>query len=56
MRIVEQFIAQFGIVLSHANVSVVPKELANIQGFFEGLTRTGQQMTRPDVGRSTARP
>ncbi len=40
MQIVEQFIDELGGILGDANVSVVPAELANIQGVFEGITRT----------------
>lgn len=41
MQIVEQFIDELGGILAEADVSVVPAELANIQGVFEGLARTG---------------
>ena len=40
MQIVEQFIDELGGILGEADVSVVPSELANIQGVFEGITRT----------------
>ena len=39
MRIVEQFIGRLGEVLKGAKVSVVPADLANIKGVFEGLGR-----------------
>ena len=44
MQIAEQFIDQLGGILADADVSVVPAELANIQGVFEGLARTGDAM------------
>lgn len=39
MQIVEQFIEEFGKILQSANVSVVPSQLANIKGFFDGIGR-----------------
>ena len=39
MRIVEQYIDEFGKILQSANISVVPSQLANIKGFFEGIGR-----------------
>lgn len=44
MHVLEEFIDQFGQILQESNVSVVPRELANIQGIFEGMARTGQTM------------
>jgi len=38
MRLLEQFINQTGKVLKTADVSVVPSELAKLEGFFEGVT------------------
>ena len=37
MRIVEQFIDEFGRIIAYSKVNVVPSQLANIKGFFEGL-------------------
>jgi regulator of protease activity HflC (stomatin/prohibitin superfamily) len=37
MRLLQQFINQTGVILDKADVSVVPSELAKIEGFFEGL-------------------
>ncbi|MCL1146949.1 SPFH domain-containing protein [Shewanella sp. 10N.261.52.F9] len=37
MQLKEQFIAQVGKILEEADVSVVPAELAKIEGFFEGM-------------------
>ena len=44
MHVLEEFIDQFGQILQESNVSVVPRELANIPGIFEGLARTGETM------------
>ena len=41
MRIVEQFIDEFGKILQTSNVSVVPAQLASIRGFFEGMAKVG---------------
>lgn len=47
MRILDQFIEQYGNILKKANISVVPAELANIQAVIQGLG----QLTRhlPEV-------
>jgi regulator of protease activity HflC (stomatin/prohibitin superfamily) len=37
MQLVEQFIEEFGRIMHGAKVSVVPTQLANIKGFFDGL-------------------
>ncbi|MDR0966997.1 MAG: paraslipin [Myxococcales bacterium] len=37
MRLVEQFVDQLGHILDRSRVSVVPSDLANIKGFFEGM-------------------
>ncbi|EGM68529.1 SPFH domain-containing protein [Shewanella sp. HN-41] len=37
MLLKEQFIAQVGKILSDAQVSVVPAEMAKLEGFFEGM-------------------
>lgn len=45
MRIVEQFVGELEKIMGSAQVSVVPAELANIKGFFEGIARTGSVMS-----------
>jgi regulator of protease activity HflC (stomatin/prohibitin superfamily) len=45
MRIVEQFIDEFGKILENSSLTVVPESLANIKGFFEGLGRVTTGMT-----------
>lgn len=39
MQLVEQYINQVGNVMEHANVSVLPSEMANVKAFFEGAER-----------------
>ena len=47
MRVLEQYIEEFGRILHNANVTVVPEQLANIKGFFEGLGRVGTAVGEP---------
>ncbi|WP_206486506.1 stomatin-like protein [Thalassotalea sp. G2M2-11] len=42
MRLLEQFIQQTGDILKTADVSVVPSELAKMEGFFEGIDKVTQ--------------
>lgn len=44
MQVVEQFVDELGDILQSADVSVVPADLAQMQGFFEGVARTGSAM------------
>ena len=37
MRLMEQFIGQTGAILNSADVSVLPSEMAKLEGFFEGM-------------------
>ncbi len=37
MQVIEQFIKEYGKIVQTANISVVPSQLANIKGFFEGI-------------------
>lgn len=46
MQIVEQFIDEIGRVLNQTQVSVVPAELANIRGFFEGINQVSSSMKK----------
>jgi regulator of protease activity HflC (stomatin/prohibitin superfamily) len=48
MRILEQYIEEFGKILNSANVTVVPQQLANIKGFFEGLGKVSTAMGDQD--------
>jgi regulator of protease activity HflC (stomatin/prohibitin superfamily) len=42
MRIVEQFLEEFGKVLSHAKISVLPAKIAELQSYFQGLSTLTQ--------------
>ncbi|MEQ9266800.1 MAG: stomatin-like protein [Balneolaceae bacterium] len=37
-KLVEQYIKEFGNILEHSNVSVLPTETANLKTFFEGVS------------------
>ncbi len=39
MRIVEKFTKELGKIIEESAITVVPRELANVKGFFEGMTR-----------------
>jgi regulator of protease activity HflC (stomatin/prohibitin superfamily) len=39
MMLKEQFIDQIGDIMQNADVSVVPKEMAQLEGFFEGMNQ-----------------
>ncbi|MDH4246692.1 MAG: paraslipin [Deltaproteobacteria bacterium] len=49
MQVVDRFIDEFGAILRQANISVVPSQLANLRGFFEGIARVGAEMSTPGV-------
>jgi len=38
-KLVEQYIDEFGNILQHSNVSVLPTETANLKTFFEGVSK-----------------
>lgn len=44
MRLVERFIETVGDVAEHAKVSVIPLELANVRGFFQGLAEMADSL------------
>ena len=44
MQLKEQFIEQLGKVLNTADVSVVPAELAKLEGFFEGMNQVASSV------------
>jgi len=39
MKILDQFIDEFGKIMKTSKVTVVPSQLANIKGFFEGVAK-----------------
>ena len=44
MQLVEEFVDELGKILTSADVSVVPADLANMKGFFQGLTEVGSSV------------
>ena len=38
-KLVEQYIDEFGKIIQHSNVSVLPTETANLKTFFEGVSK-----------------
>lgn len=48
LRILDQFIEELGGILDKSSVSVVPAQLANIRGFFEGMDRIANTMKTED--------
>ncbi len=46
-QIVERYIQEFGRITKGASVSVVPNELANIQGVFQGIGEASKTLATP---------
>ncbi len=44
MRLLEQFISQTGNILKTADVSIVPSEVAKLEGFFQGMQKVTQNI------------
>jgi regulator of protease activity HflC (stomatin/prohibitin superfamily) len=44
MRLLEQFISQTGNILKSADVSIVPSEVAKLEGFFQGMDKVTQNI------------
>lgn len=55
MRIVDQFIEELGNILQSAQVSVVPSQLANIKGFFEGMNQVSANVAASPARKRGAR-
>ena len=53
MEVLEQFIEAFGRILEAADVSVVPAQLATLQGFFEGIGEVAKKLPAGSESRST---
>ncbi|MEZ9823186.1 SPFH domain-containing protein [Shewanella sp. 10N.286.45.A1] len=49
MQLKEQFISQVGKILDEADVSVVPAELAKLEGFFEGMEQVTHAVSANSV-------
>ncbi len=46
IKLIEQFIEEFGKIIGDSNVTVVPSQLANIKGFFEGMGKITGELTK----------
>ena len=53
MEVLEQFIEAFGRILEASDVSVVPAQLATLQGFFEGIGEVAKKLPAGSESRST---
>lgn len=51
MKLVDQYLQELGNVLAQAQVNVVPAQLANIKGIFEGIARTTATIPGTGPGR-----
>lgn len=47
MQLVEQFVDEFGQILSQANISVMPSDSAQLKTFFEGAARVSEPVRQP---------
>jgi regulator of protease activity HflC (stomatin/prohibitin superfamily) len=57
MRIMEQFLNEFGQIIQKASVTVVPGSMANMKAFFEGLTQvTSGVSEKPQTAIPTSPP
>ncbi|GGI80911.1 SPFH domain-containing protein [Shewanella gelidii] len=52
MQLKEQFIKQVGGILENSDVSVVPAEMAKLEGFFEGMEQVTSAVKAPQGGRA----
>jgi len=50
MRIIEQFLDEFGKVLAQSKISVVPAKIAELQAYFQGLTTLTQTTAGQTAG------
>lgn len=53
MEVLEQFIEAFGRILEASDVTVVPAQLATLQGFFEGIGEVAKKLPAGSELRST---
>lgn len=51
MRIIEKYINEFGNIVKGADIAIVPTQLANIKGFFEGISKVSQNIPS-NIGKS----
>lgn len=55
-RLVEQFVDELGHILKYSKVSVVPSDLANIKGFFEGMGQVTSGLSPKDQETTPSHP
>ncbi|MCL1066867.1 paraslipin [Shewanella olleyana] len=55
MMLKEQFISQVGNILSESQVSIVPAEMAKLEGFFEGMEQVTHAVAKPSSATKGAR-
>jgi hypothetical protein len=46
MQLVDQYVDELGRVLESANVTVVPEGLAQMKGFFEGVSQVASTVDK----------
>ncbi len=46
IKLIEQFIEEFGKIVNTSKVTVVPSQLANIKGFFEGMGKVTNEIKK----------
>lgn len=56
MMLKEQFIEQIGGIMQSAQVSIVPPELAQLEGFFTGINQVGQTISGSPQSATTNTP
>lgn len=49
-KLVEQYIDEFGNILKHSNISVLPTETANLKTFFEGVGKISSHTSTDQTG------
>lgn len=55
MQLAEQYIHELGRILEGAEVSVLPQQLAQMKGFFEGMSKVGSALDHPVTPANTHR-
>lgn len=46
MQLLEQFIEELGLIMKHSDISVLPNEMANIKGVFEGFNQVSTNLNQ----------
>ena len=44
MRLIEEFVNELGNIFEKSDISILPSEMANIKGVFEGFEQVSKQM------------